>query len=109
MDYKKIISDCEALREFDQVGADIKCAYCYFRMGNDTRALELIEGILDVEPDHVDALYLKGAMHMMHGDFTKGLPLLELRDKRSYSEDYGLREHTTPKWDGKATDKRVLL
>jgi FkbM family methyltransferase len=74
---------------------------------------ELIEENLQLNPDHTETLRVKGLMQLQRGNWHEGWKTFETRfntDRLEHLTQFGgNRTHDVPKWDGKPTDKRVLV
>lgn len=84
------------------------CHYHYNQC--DEEALACIELALQQEPDYTFAYVMKAMITLSHGDYENGWPLLELLGHRDDATKYGMNRYPDrPLWDGKPTDKKVLV
>ncbi len=84
-------------------------AYDLHAQQRDEEAMECLESALRIEPSFMGAMFQKGIIALSHGDYETGWPLFELRRSRDDAALSGVRYQERLAWDGKPTDKRVIL
>lgn len=74
-------------------------------LGDVDGARTAFEKAIVAEPDHVDAHFNLGQLHLEHGEFAEGWRQCEWRLKRP---DYG-RNFGCPRWQGEPIDGKTIL
>jgi len=79
----------------------------YIRMNKIEKALDSIEKTFEVDPDHVQAHYVKGMALLLIGEYEAGWREYEWRTKRR--NFWPQRNYDAPIWDGGPLKGKVVL
>lgn len=96
--------------EHDMPQALTMTAYTLHHEQKDDQALALIARALELEPGYTFAHVVKAQINLSHGNYEEGWPGIEHLCHRTDADKYHMvRYRDRPLWDGKPTDKRLLL
>lgn len=93
----------------DESDHRLKVAHYANLMGQAEVARQHLAIGLEKDPDHVGLRAVRGLLDLQAGNFRDGWPAYELRYEQKNKEGFGFRPHDVPHWDGKPTQKRVLI
>jgi FkbM family methyltransferase len=96
-------------RDPTDVESRFKAAHYHNLMGRTEDARALIAENLQYAPDNHGTLAMRGLLDLQDGNFELGWQAYELRYKQKAAVGFGFRPHDVPHWDGKPTDKTVLI
>lgn len=93
----------------DTPKSTIDCATDLVLDGKHHDALKIFEQVLESDPNNAEAKWRAGNAYLAIGEMEKAWSLMEARKDKLDHKKWGIREFDAPQWDGKPTDKTVLL
>lgn len=78
-------------------------------MNDEAEADAYLKQNLALNPDHLGSLAMFGLFELQRGNYKDGWKSYELRYHQDNPSSFGWRPHDAPHWDGRPTDKVVLV